>query len=329
VYDFGGTFDVALMRVRNGLIQVVNNNGDNFLGGKLIDWDLVAKCLAPALADQYSLPDFNRGNPRWDNPLGRLKFEVEKAKIEVCRTHQPVEIYVECLCEDANGKAVEVVYTLTPQEVEDIGHPYVARTLDLSRRTLEEKGLRGSSLDRVLMVGGSTLNPWVRKAVESELGATLGFGIDPVTVVARGAAIFASTLAIPSSRDGQPNKPPCPQTIGIELEDGTVAPIIRKGQPLPARGEHDRRTAVALRAGHPEDRIRIPVVEGEHPRFERNRLIGELIIKGSDVRKDLPAGSLIEVTLKLDTPLKIEFSVYVPRLDEEFQPDFEFHRDVP
>jgi molecular chaperone DnaK len=426
VYDFGGgTFDAALMRVRDGLIQVVNHHGDNYLGGKLIDWDLITKCLMPALAAQYSLPDFIRGNPRWDNPLGRLKFEVEKAKIEVCRTRQAVEIYVECLCEDANGKPVEVIYTLTPREVEEIGLPYVARTLDLSRRTLEEKSLKGSSLDRVLMVGGSTLNPWVREAVESELGATLEFGIDPVTVVARGAAIFASTQRLPDdptvtvprgtwrvqielepvgnesdpdlggrivpeggaavagctielrdkqtkwttgripvSADGtfmtqlyaerqrrcefeielldakgrriptqpdhtcytigpKPAPPPCPQTVGIGLADGTVAQFIRKGQPLPAQGQQDRRTTSALRAGNPEDRVRIPVVEGEHPRFERNRLIGDLIIKGTDVKKDLPAGSQIEVTVKLEAALMVDVWVYVPRLEEEFKIEFD------
>ncbi len=426
VYDFGGgTFDAALMRVRDGLIQVVNHNGDNFLGGKLIDWDLVTKCLMPALADQYSLPDFKRGNPVWNNPLGRLKFEVEKAKIEVCRTRQPAEIYIECLCEDTNGKPVEVVYSLTPEEVKEISGPYIARTLGLSLRTLEEKGLKGSSLDRVLMVGGSTLNPWVREAVESELGATLEFGIDPVTVVARGAAIFASTQRlshdptvavprgtwrveielepvgnesdpdiggrivpeggaavagctielrdkqtkwttgrIPVSADGtfmtqlyaerqrrcefeidlldatgrriptqpdgtcytigpKPDKPPCPQTIGIGLADGTVARFIKKGQPLPAQGQQDRRTTVALRAGHPEDRLRISVVEGEHGRFERNCLIGELIIKGIDVKKNLPAGSPVEITVKRNKSLDVDVLVYVPRLEEEFTIKFD------
>ncbi len=198
VYDFdGSSFHVALMRFRDGFVQMVNHKDENFLGGKLIDLDLVTKCLAPALADHYSLPDFKRGNPQWNNPLGRLEWEVEKAKIEVCRTRQPVEIYIECLCEDTNGKPVEVVYTLTPGEVEEIGRPYVARTLDLSRRTLEEARLKGNSLHRVLMVGDSTLNPWVREAVESELGAALEFGIDPITVVARGAAVFAGTQHLP------------------------------------------------------------------------------------------------------------------------------------
>lgn len=121
----------------------------------------------------------------------------------------------------------------------------------------------------------------------------------------------------------KPDKQPCPQTIGIGLADGTVAQFIRKGKPLPDKGQQDRRTTVALRAGHAEDRVRIPVVEGEHLRFERNRLIGELIIKGNDVRKDLPAGSQVEVTVKLNASLHVEVSVYVPRLEEEFAIEFD------
>lgn len=425
VYDFGGgTFDAALMRVRDGLIQVVNHNGDNHLGGKLIDWDLVTKRLIPTLTDKYKLPNFQRGNARWQNAIGRLKFEVEKAKIEVCRTRQAAEIYIESLCEDAEGNPVEVIYTLTPKAVADISLPYIERSLSLCRRTLEDKGLKGSSLDRVLMVGGSTLNPWVREAVEAELGAALEFGIDPVTVVARGAAIFASTQAAPTVQvdvplgtwrieiesepvgnesdpdiggrvipeggasaadctiqlrdkktnwstgrirlgaDGvfmtqlfaekqrrcefgielldpqgrriptqpenvfytigvPPTKPPCPQTIGVALADGSVNPLISKGRPLPGRGRSDRRTTVPLRAGNAQDLVRIPVIEGENLRAERNHLVGDLIIRGTDISRDLPAGSTIEITVKMDESLQAHVSAFVPLLDEEFDVEFD------
>ncbi|MFW6106894.1 MAG: Hsp70 family protein, partial [bacterium] len=86
-YDFGGgTFDAAIMRIRDGLIQVVNHDGDNFLGGKLIDWDIVTKKLVRAITGQFNLPEFTRGNPRWKVAFGKMKYHAEQAKIEVCRS---------------------------------------------------------------------------------------------------------------------------------------------------------------------------------------------------------------------------------------------------
>ncbi|MGH8552201.1 MAG: Hsp70 family protein, partial [Methylococcales bacterium] len=198
VYDFGGgTFDAAVMRVREGRIQVVKHDGDNHLGGKLIDWAIVEQKVIPVLTGQYNLPEFKRGNPRWMLALGKLKYDAELAKIEVCRTLAPHEIWIEELCQDANGKTINFAYTLTPQDVEEVSKPFIERSLHLCRRTLDEAGLRGSQMERILLVGGTTLSPWVREAVKAELRSELEFSIDPVTVVAQGAAIFASTQELP------------------------------------------------------------------------------------------------------------------------------------
>jgi molecular chaperone DnaK len=428
VYDFGGgTFDAALMRVRDGIIQVANHNGDNHLGGKLIDWDLVTKLLVPSLAQKYNLPDFGRGSARWSQAMWRLKKDVEIAKIDVCRTREEVEIHIPRLCDDADGHPVEVVYTLTPNDIEEISRPYIARSLGLCKRTLEEKGLSPASLDRVLMVGGSTLNPWMREAVERELGARLDFGIDPVTVVARGAAIYAGTQTLPidhsfdapvgtwrvdidmkpAGDDPEPDiggrvhaeagqsvigftiefrdkktrwstgtiplhengvfmtqlyveqprrsefelelldptgrripiipdtihysygdhlielDAPCPKSIGIGLSNGKVARFISKGKALPARGSMKVATTVALRAGHQTDHVRIPVVEGEHPKTERNHPIGELILKGTDLERDLPKGSTVELTVKLDRSMKVQVFAFVEHVDEDFEIEFD------
>ncbi|MDF1798890.1 MAG: Hsp70 family protein [Planctomycetota bacterium] len=204
VYDFGGgTFDAAVMRIRDGLIQVVNHDGDNFLGGKLIDWDIVEKRLFPALVAKYNLPDLKRGNPRWKGMIGKLKMESELAKIQVCRTRQASEIYIENLCVDDDGKSVDFVYQLTPEDIEELTRPHVEQSLALCRKTLAAEGVSGESLDRILMVGGSTLNPWVRDAVQAELGGKLEFGIDPITVVSRGAAIFASIQPMPGNVEAE------------------------------------------------------------------------------------------------------------------------------
>ncbi len=423
VYDFGGgTFDAAIMRVRDGLIQVVNHDGDNHLGGKLIDWDIVTKRLVPAATKQFSLPDFRRGNPKWRKAIGTLKYHAELAKIEVCRTKAPHEIWIEALCQDAEGNSVDFSYTLTPGDVEQVSLPYIEQSLSLCRKTLKDKGLSGANMERILMVGGSTLNPWVRAAVQSELGSKLEFGIDPVTVVARGAAIFASTQPLATSstsvpkgtwrlqiehepvgnasdpdiggrviapegqsckgmtiefvdqktqwRSGRmtlaadgvfmtqlyaderrrceyaiylcdptgsrlltspdrvvytlgvvPDKPPAAHTIGIGLANGAMAPYIRKGSKLPARGSADHRTTIALRAGS-TDVLRIPVLEGDNARATRNHAIGDVCIEAAKIRRDLPAGSEVNVTVLMDESQDVRVQVFVPVLDEEFEGKF-------
>ena len=427
VYDFGGgTFDAAILRVRDGLIQLVNHDGDNFLGGKLIDWDIVTKKLIPAITSQSNLPEFNRGNPRWKAAIGKMKYYAELAKIEVCRSKASHEVWIEGLCEDADGKEVDFAYTLTPEDVEQVSKPYIEKSLDLCRKTLGGTGLNGSNMERILMVGGTSLNPWVRDAVQAELGSRVEFGIDPVTVVARGAAIYASTQVLrdegatlvpagtwrmeiehkpvgnvpdpdiggrvmaPGSQStegftiefvdlktqwrsgritlgaggvfmtqlyaekqrrceyaielcdatgsristspstvsytiGIPpeDNPPAAMTIGIGLANGGVATYISKGTKLQARMSMDHYTMTPLRAGHSEDELRIPLIEGEHHRAERNHGIGMMVIKGSDIRRDLPAGSQIEITLIMDTSQQIRLRAYVNSLDEDFEMTFD------
>ena len=427
VYDFGGgTFDAAVMRVRDGLIQVVNHDGDNHLGGKLLDWDIVTKKLIPAVTSQFNLPDFRRGNPRWLAPIGKMKYYAEQAKIEVCRTKAPQEIWIENLCEDEDGKAVDFAYSLTPADVEEISTPHIERSLGLCRKTLKDKGLSGSNMERILMVGGTTLNPWVREAVQAEIGGRLEFGIDPVTVVARGAAIFASTQPMPESGektpvpkgawqikvehdpvgntadpdiggrvlppDGQnakgftiefvdtktkwrsgrimlgadgvfmtqlfaeekrrceyiielcdgtgtrvptlpdrvvytlgmlPDKPPASNTIGVGLANDDVKCFIEKGMKLPARRTVDLRSTVPLKAGNADDVLRIAVIEGENARATRNHGIGILYIRGTQVRRDLPMGSQIEVTIIMDESQQLRVQAFVPALDEDFEVSFD------
>ena len=429
VYDFGGgTFDAAVMRIRDGLIQVVNHDGDNFLGGKLIDWDIVTAKLIPALAKQFNVPDFRRGNERWESAIGKLKWHAEKAKIEVCRTKAPFELWVENLCEDADGKPIDFAYTLTPGDIQSVSQPHIEKSIGLCRQTLKKTGLNGANMERILMVGGSTLNPWVREAVLAELGGKLEFGIDPVTVVARGAAIFASTQSLPSHivgggplkegtwlidiehkpvgnvadpdiggriiapggqslegftielvdtkhkwRSGrirlgaegvfmtqlyaekqkrheyeielcdvtgtriptEPDRvaytlgvipeenPPAVHTIGVGLSNGGVATYVVKGTKLPFRKAMDHYTTREIRAGHEEDELRIPLIEGEHPRADRNHGIGVMVIKGTDIKRDLPAGSQVEIALMMDASQQIRLHVLVTAFDEDFEKKFD------
>lgn len=202
VYDFGGgTFDAAIMSVRDGMIQVVNHAGDNFLGGKNIDWDIVEKLLIPSVQAEFGLKGVTRSDKRWAALTSQLKASAEEAKIQVSRTRKPFEISIEELYTNPNDieDRSEFTFTLTPDHLQKLLRPWVNQSISLSKRALEEKRLKGSDLEKVIMVGGSSLFPWVQEWVSQDLGAPVDISIDPMTVVARGAAIFASTRPLERS----------------------------------------------------------------------------------------------------------------------------------
>jgi len=194
VYDFGGgTFDAAVIQVRDGVIQVVNQAGDNYLGGKNIDWDIVEKLLIPHLLRRRHLDDFNRTNSKWRSAIAKLKYCAEEAKIQVSRTQQPTELWIESLYTNERGENVDFVYELTPSALEQIIAPWVEQSVALCHKALQEKGLSGQDVEKLILVGGSSLFPWLQKRVSAELRTPVEFSIDPMTVVARGAAVFAGS----------------------------------------------------------------------------------------------------------------------------------------
>lgn len=202
VYDFGGgTFDAAVIQVRDNTIQVVNHAGDNFLGGKNIDWDIVDKLLVPRLTKQYALTGFTRQNSKWRAAFAKLKMAAEDAKIAVSTIRKPQEIYCDNLCQDDNGDPVELVYELAVNDLQALTEPWIAQSISLCRRALEEKGLSPSAVEKTILVGGSSLLPWLHDQLMAELGTNLEFSMDPVTVVARGAAVFAGTQRVVASPD--------------------------------------------------------------------------------------------------------------------------------
>lgn len=194
VYDFGGgTFDAAVVQVRDGIIQVVNHEGNNCLGGQRIDWNIVEKKLIPALTAQYSLTDFRRGNEDWRQAVAKLKNKAEEAKIEICRTRQPANIWIEDLCKDDDGEMIDFEFQLSPEDIQEVIAPLVKQSISLSRQAIENGGLTPKDIQKVLLVGGTSLTPWVQEALKNEFDIELDLSIDPMTVVAQGAAVFAGT----------------------------------------------------------------------------------------------------------------------------------------
>ncbi len=196
VFDFGGgTFDAAVMKAEDSDIQVVNHGGDNFLGGADIDWAIVENIILPEVASSYNLPDFKRGNPKWRSHIARIKRAVEEAKIQLSRS---VTASLEsCQFSDEDGNLVDLEgFELSRNQVSSLAEPLIVRASEICLRVLKEKGLDPSAVERTVLVGGPTLAPYFREILTATLGIPLDFSVDPLTVVSRGAAVFAGTQRI-------------------------------------------------------------------------------------------------------------------------------------
>ena len=227
VYDFGGgTFDAAVIHVRDGLIQVVNHGGDNDLGGKLIDWAIVDQIFVPKILREHQLTHFNRSNEKWRSAFAKLKHWAEKTKIALSKD-QNFDLPEEFVCISDNGTPVQLDCAVSRAQVEALFHPQLAKTINICRRVLADKKLSGRDIERVLLVGGPTYMPYLRQVLpdaKEGLGIPLEFGIDPLTVVAQGAALFAGGQRLTKAKSA-----PEAGTYTLELE---YKPIGVETEPL-------------------------------------------------------------------------------------------------
>jgi len=196
VFDFGGgTFDAAVIQLRDGLIQVIGHSGDEHLGGKDVDWDIVNRLLVPQILAEHSLDSFHRDNAKWTTAFAKLKREAEKAKIGLSRT-QSAQVEIDNLLGDDARAPIVFERDVTRSEVEPILEPYVVRAMAISRQALKQSGLDTKDIEKLILVGGPTKTPYVRERLRDTaegLGIPLEFSIDPMTVVAQGAAVFAAS----------------------------------------------------------------------------------------------------------------------------------------
>jgi len=192
VYDFGGgTFDAAVIKSEEGTVRVVNHGGDNFLGGSDIDWALINGVVVPHLISEHGLKEFNRGNPRWRVAFAKIKQSIERAKISLSRKEST--LIEDCTFLAEGGESIEVDIELTRSQVIAAAEPLIRRSVDICKKVLEEKKLSPSAIEKMILVGGPTLAPYFREHLQNSLGIALEHGVDPLTVVARGAAVFAGT----------------------------------------------------------------------------------------------------------------------------------------
>lgn len=197
VYDLGGgTFDVALISSKNGSLSVLGHNGDNFLGGKDFDWAVVDKMIVPKILEKFSIEDFTRGSKKYRSIFAKLKYYAESAKIALSQSTE-TSIEVEKIGDDDNGNEIYLTIPFTRKDFEKLIKPFIDKTIKLSKETIKDAGVKQSSISRIVLVGGPTMIPCIKNRLEEDLKVEVDTSSDPLTVVARGACIYAVSQKIP------------------------------------------------------------------------------------------------------------------------------------
>ncbi|MCC6957398.1 MAG: molecular chaperone DnaK [Anaerolineales bacterium] len=284
VYDLGGgTFDISILDVGDGVFQVRSTSGDTFLGGDDFDARII----------DYIADEFQRENGidlRKDRQsLQRLKEAAEKAKIELSSLMQ-TELNLPYITADASGPK-HLVMTLTRAKLEQLTGDLIQRSLDPVRQAMKDAGVEASQVNEVVMVGGMTRMPAVQEAVRRLFMKDPHKGVNPDEVVAIGAAIQAGVL-------GGDVKDillldVTPLTLSVETLGGVATPLIERNTTIPTR-----KSQVFSTASDMQSQVEIHVLQGERPLAADNKSLGRFNLDGiPPAPRGVPQ---IEVTFDID-----------------------------
>ena len=198
VFDFGGgTFDAALVKVEDGIISIIDTEGNNYLGGKNLDEAVVNKILIPQLQENYCLDSFFAEDWKILTLRQALKAVAEELRINLSFDENASFSAFESeydFGEDDNGETIEPDFNISRSELADVVTPIYQEAIDICKQLLKRNNLQGNSLASLILVGGPTFSPIVREMLKKQITEKVDTKVDPMTVVARGAALYASTL---------------------------------------------------------------------------------------------------------------------------------------
>ena len=284
VFDLGGgTFDVSILDVGDGVFQVKSTAGDTFLGGDDFDIRLM----------DYLIDEFKKENGidlRNDRQaLQRLKEASEKAKIELSSVMQ-TEINLPYITADSTGPK-HLVKSLSRAKLEQLTVDLVERSLGPVRRALSDAGLKASDINEVVLVGGMTRMPAVQEAVRREFGKDPHKGVNPDEVVAIGAAIQGAVLG--GDVKDVILVDVTPLTLSVETYGGVATPLVERNSAVPTS-----KSQIFSTAADSQTQVEIHVLQGERPMANDNKSLGRFILDGiPPARRGMPQ---IEVTFDID-----------------------------
>ena len=198
VFDFGGgTFDAALLKVEEGIMKVIDTEGDNYLGGKNLDFAIVDEIILPYIEENFIIDSILADDTKKQILRNAMKFYAEETKIKLSfnDTHNILSDLGDIPGEDDEGEEFELDITVTQADIAKALSPVFQKAIDVSKSLLERNNLKGSSLDSLILVGGPTFSPVLRNMLEAQI-CKPDTSADPMTVVSTGAALYASTVNI-------------------------------------------------------------------------------------------------------------------------------------
>lgn len=297
VYDLGGgTFDVSLIEIGDGVIEVLATSGDNHLGGDDFDQRIIDHMVAEFKK--------NEGIDLSSDKMAmqRLKEAAEKAKKELS-SMTSTEINLPFITVTAASEPKHLVMTLTRADFDRLTSDLVERTMGPVRNALSDAGMSASKLDKILLVGGSTRIPAVQEAVKKITGKEASKTLNPDECVAIGAAIQGGKLSGEAGAGDILLLDVTPLTLGIETMGGVATPLIERNTTIPAK-----KSQIFSTAENNQTAVDIHVVQGERPMAKDNKTLGRFRLDGIpaaprgvpqiEVTFDIDANGIVKVTAK-------------------------------
>src|SRR5262244_665906 len=296
VYDFGGgTFDISILEVGEGVIEVKSTNGDTHLGGDNIDQRIV-EWLVDEFKKDEGLDLRSKGN---EMALQRLRDAAEKAKIELSTTME-TEINLPFITADASGPK-HLVKKLSRSKLESMVEDIIQRSVTPSKQAMKDAGVEPKDIDEVVLVGGQTRMPRIQGLVKDLFGKEPHKGVNPDEVVAVGAAVQGGVLK------GEVKDllllDVTPLTLAIETLGGVSTPMIPRNTTIPTK-----KTETFSTAADSQTSVEVHVLQGERPMAAQNRTLGKFHLTGIppaprgvpqiEVTFDIDANGILNVTAK-------------------------------